>query len=92
MFSQVKRPSQIDVALSDAFLALKHEAIDSKEYETMLARVQTLYEVKNQDKPRRVDPNTWAIIGANLLGIILIIKHENVNVITSRAFGLLMRP
>jgi len=39
-----------------------------------------------------VSRDTLAVIGANLLGILMIIKHENVNVITSRAMGLILSP
>jgi hypothetical protein len=39
------------------------------------------------DRRRRVSPETWALIGANLAGIVVIIGYERVNVIASKALG-----
>lgn len=45
--------------------------------------------IKEKDfaAPNRVSVDTWAVIAANLLGIILIIGHERANVVTSKALG-----
>jgi hypothetical protein len=45
-----------------------------------------------QNKKTSVSKDTLATVGANLIGILMVIKHEHVNVITSRAMNLLMRP
>lgn len=40
---------------------------------------------------RRVSPETWALIGANIFGIILVMKQEQFNIVTSKAFGMVKR-
>jgi hypothetical protein len=39
------------------------------------------------DLRRRVSADTWAIVGANIAGIALIIGYERINVIASKALG-----
>ena len=65
---------------------------DPKEYDTILARLERLYKVKELEKPDRVSLDTWALIGANLLGITLIITHEYTNPITTKALNFAIRP
>ena len=45
----------------------------------------------DKEKPSSVSKDAMLTVGANLLGIVLIIKHEHVNVITSKALGLVIR-
>lgn len=53
----------------------------------------TLMDVENQTKTselkdrRRVSPDTLALVGANLAGIVMIIGYERMNVIASKALG-----
>lgn len=40
-------------------------------------------------KPDRVSMDTWAMIGANLAGILVIVGYERFNIIASKALGFL---
>ena len=40
---------------------------------------------------RRVSPDTMAIVAGNLLGIALIVGHERMNVVTSKALGFVLK-
>lgn len=40
---------------------------------------------------RRVGADTWAIVGANVAGIVLILAHERINVIASKALGFVVK-
>lgn len=71
---------------------LKNHEIGSEEYAKALDHVVTLHKMLVEDKPNQVSKDTMAVVGANLLGIILVIKHEFVNVVTSRAMSLLLKP
>jgi len=42
-------------------------------------------------EPKRISPDTLATIGANLLGIMIIIGHERAHVVTSKALGFIMK-
>jgi hypothetical protein len=92
MFTVSKTPTRLETTIDKAMTMLDDLDIASDEYATVLERVTTLYEIKDKEKPDRVSLDTVAVIGANLLGIMLIIRHEHVNVITSRAMGLVMKP
>jgi predicted RND superfamily exporter protein len=46
---------------------------------------------RDVDQPWRVSPDTLAIVGANVLGIVMILGYERANVIASKALGLLTR-
>lgn len=43
------------------------------------------------NKPNRVSADTWAMVGANLAGILLIVGYERVNVIASKAIGFVLK-
>lgn len=55
-----------------------------KEAELQLKRTEAL-------KPDRVSADTWAMVGANIAGIVLIIGYERLNVITSKALGFILK-
>ena len=65
--------------------------IDSNEYAKLLRTAERLHEMLDKDTPSSVSKEVLLNVGANLLGIIMIIKHENVNVITSKALGFVTR-
>lgn len=68
-----------------------HEG-DSEEYTKMVDNLETLYKLKAEDKPDRVDRNTIAIVAGNLLGILVIVGFEKSHVMTSKALSNLLKP
>jgi hypothetical protein len=84
--------SPLEKAVNRALHQLDYLDTGSEEYARTMDSLVKLHKMKEEEKPSSVSKDTMAIIGANLLGIILIISHERVNVITSKAFGLLLRP
>jgi hypothetical protein len=91
MFSRTSEHRSLDLEIDRAFRELKLKDVGTPEYVKILNVISTLTEMKEKEKPSEVSKDTMATIGANLLGIFMIIKHEHVNVITSRAMSLLMR-
>lgn len=85
MFTKEQEPSPLDEAITRAFEALSKEPVNSKEYQSILSRLTQLHELK--EKPSRVSKEKMAEIAGNLLGIMLILRHEHLNVITSRAMN-----
>lgn len=76
----------------DELLAKMHETSpDTKEYAAMIAHLQLLYTLREKDAPKRVSPDTVAIIMANLAGILLILNFERLHVIATKALGFLMK-
>lgn len=70
---------------------LSQNQADSPEYAKLMSsaeRIHTMMDVKHSSSVSR---ETLLTVGANILGILLIIKHEDVNVITSKALGFVIR-
>jgi hypothetical protein len=71
--------------------ALRLHQADSQEYAKLLGSVERIHGLMDIKKPSPVSRETLLTVGANILGILLIIKHEDVNVITSKALGFVIR-
>lgn len=71
--------------------ALKITTVDDAKYAQTLTAIERLYQMMDDKKSSKVSPETRASIAANLVGILMIIKHERVNVITSKALGFVIR-
>lgn len=69
-----------------------HASHDDKEYDRIVTQLERLYKLKEMEKPQRVSPDTWALIGANLLGIALIMTHEFTHPITTKALNFAIKP
>jgi hypothetical protein len=69
---------------------LSVSGVDSADYQKGLNHLTKLYELKGE-KPDRVKKDTMALIVGNLAGIVLILKHERMDIITSKALSFVMR-
>lgn len=74
-----------------ATMRLKEHENEIKELETNAKIRQVDVEVMSKedeiDRRRKISPDTLALIGANLAGIVVIIGYERMNVITSKALS-----
>lgn len=91
MFGRAKDPTETQKALTKALRELDAQQVGSDEYATVLESVVKLHKIAEEEKPDQVSMDTAALIAANILGILLIIRHEHVNVITSKAMGQVTR-
>ena len=82
----------LEVAVNKAVRSLNVYDAGSEEYREALDALVKLHKLKEDEKPKPVSKDTLVIVGANLLGILMIISHERVNVVTSKAIGILLRP
>jgi len=93
MFQRTDTPSKLDTELDRAFDALNEKNPGTDEYERAMNNVVTLHKMKAAEpQPDRVSYNTLVTVAANLIGIGLIIRHEHVNVITSKALSHIITP
>jgi hypothetical protein len=81
----------IEGELDRALIRLKTDLFDSEDYKKTLALIERLHDMLETEKPAYVSKDTIVNAATNLLGILLIIKHEHVNVITSKALGFVTR-
>ena len=76
--------------LEKLYKARANDKTPTKEYSEMIENLEKLYKAKGQNQSqipwREIVVGAWAMVQ-----IITIIRHEEVNVITSKAFGLVSR-
>ena len=72
----------INAVLKEAEFLNKQQ---QQEAETELKKLDIRQKLREMKLPFGMKPETLAIIAANLLGILLILNHERLNVVTSKA-------
>jgi len=92
MFWKGEGSPWIDEEIDRVSRNLRFHEIESKEYQANLTTLERLKQMKEEDKSDSVIRNNIVVVAGNLLGILMIVKHEHVNVITSRALSLLLKP
>lgn len=92
MFWRKKPISALEQTYDMTVLKLRDSTVGSEEYMKLLDVVSRMHKMVQEEKPSLVSRDTLVLAGANLLGILLIIRHEHVNVITSRAMGMVIKP
>lgn len=60
----------------------------TEEHANIAASCTKLVELRKQDT---ISMETWATVGANLAGILLLMNHERAHVIASKAFSLIKK-
>ena len=93
MFLEKQEPekTQLDLAIEGVFSEMAGYDADSKEYKKMVARLTELYAIKASNAPDRVSKETMTIVLGNVLGIVLILHYEKLNVVTSKALNFLFK-
>lgn len=84
-----EKPDRLQIAIDDALAQLPGLIADSDEYVAKVDQITRLYKLKEQTAPKRVDPNTWVMAAAHLVGMTMIIRYEKFDVITTKALGFL---
>lgn len=93
MFQRSNAQTELDVVIARALVELKDHEASSDEYGTVLDRVVRLQKLKESERTSsQISPDTLILAVTNLVGIAMIIRHEHMNVITSKATGFVMRP
>lgn len=91
MFARAKNQTRLENAIDFAIIELERHPVDSEEYATVLERVTKLHKLK-QEETSPVSKDTLIIAATNILGILLIINHEYLHPITTRAMGMVIKP
>lgn len=83
--------SRLDDAIDHLFDDMAHVGHASNEYAKMVTQLAALYKLKELNNPKRVSPDTLAIVIGNLVGIMLIVGHERIHVLTSKATNFVLK-
>ena len=94
MFGRFKsdRDERIDKLITRVTEDMEMYGPDSEEYSKLMKHLKQLTKLKAGNKPKPVSRDTMALIGGNILGILVIVIYEQKHVMTSKAFGTIMKP
>jgi hypothetical protein len=81
----------LDENIAKLHRELKTHDPETQEYVMSLEHLTKLYAIKNENRSRRVSPDTMATVIANLVGIGIIVGYERTNIITSKAVGFIKK-
>lgn len=86
-----REPSGLSNAIDNLLSDMSSTRSDTEEYSKLVDQLVKLYPLKTEERPKRVSPDTLALIAGNLVGIILIVGVERGNVVASKAIGFVMK-
>lgn len=87
MFRRKKEPSELDRAISEVFADMVVVNADSDEYAKMADQLVKLYPLREIDRSKWPSPDQWLAASAHLTGILLVVNHERMHVITTKAWS-----
>lgn len=89
---RIDETTPIDDQIKAILDEMQEIGVYSDDYPTMMTYLQQLNEIKAKGRRDRISRDTFAIVGGNLLGILLIVAYEQKHVMTSKGFSQLIRP
>lgn len=93
MDTQTKEKT-IDEEIVNALELMEQYLPGSEEYLTAAKAVEVLCQARSHVKPtlvKGIPIETLVAVGANILGILLVLNFEKANIITSKSFGMIFR-
>jgi hypothetical protein len=91
LIRRTEHETRLEKAIDDILVQMSTISADNKEYSAMCDQLVKLYELKKIDLPQQVSPDTLVIVAGNLLGILLIVNYEKMEIMTSKALSLVLR-
>lgn len=90
-----KEKTKLEKEIDEVLAVMSGISQTSDDYMVLAGNLTELYSARTKEqeleRKNRVSPETVAVIAGNLLGIALILYHEQANVITSKALGFILR-
>jgi hypothetical protein len=94
MFGKLRKekPSIYDAPIAKVLQSMETFSPEDPEFTTLMAHLNELTKMKAAESAKsKVDANTMAIVGGNLLGILTIVAYEQKHVMTSKAMGFILK-
>jgi hypothetical protein len=83
-----KEETPLDREIAEAFKSLERKIPGTDEYEASLDHLSKLYTLREPNKPLGgVTPDTIVLAATNIVGIAMILQHEQLYAISSKAFN-----
>lgn len=84
--------TELQTQIDKLLRTLDDQQPNSEEYGTTVDKILKLHKIQEDLKPESISPNTALTVAANLIGIAMIVRHEHLNVITSKALSFVLKP
>ena len=93
MFTKPKtKLTHLEIVINEALERIEHVDPSTDDFAKATDQIVKLHKMKEAETPSQVSPDTLVLAATNIAGIVMIIKHEHFNVITSKALGFVMKP
>lgn len=91
MKNPFKKENKLTKAIDELILNMNNVSPDSDEYNRMAQNLEILLRAKSSFKESKIDWTTVATIGGVILQTVLILKHEKIDIISTKAMSTLMK-
>ena len=91
MRNPFKKDNKLDKVIDDLIENMQKVKPDSIEYNNMSQNLEILLRAKGSVKESKIDWTTVAMIGGTILQTVLILKHEQIDIITTKAMSTLLK-
>lgn len=91
MFKKPPSDVKLEKAIERVLDHMTTETMTSDDYAKDVDHLVKLHTLKANQAKQRVSKDVLITVGANLAGIILILTHERVHVVTTKALSLVMK-
>lgn len=93
MFKKSLNEEKLDAVILEVTEKLSLAKPGTDEYDVLAEQLAKLYDIQNNARKTKdkISKDTLLIAGANLAGILTIVNYERLNVVTSKAFQLLLK-
>lgn len=82
---------QIDLEIQHVLRKLEELSPDSNEYAMAATNLKVLCEARSKKPWQLIEPEVLVTVAANIIGILLVLHYEQVNVVSSKAFSMIWR-
>jgi hypothetical protein len=82
---------QLDESMTRLIREMGYHDVDSEEYDVCLYNLERLSALRSNDRHRPVSLDTIVTGAVNIIVVCIIVNHERMGVLTSKALPLLMR-
>lgn len=86
-----KNKISLDAEVQHVLESMKTLNVSSEEYSVAAKNLQLVCQARNLKICSLIEPEAILLAVTNLLGIIMIMNHERLNVITTKAFSLIVK-
>jgi hypothetical protein len=81
----------LEATIDDLMAQMSDHKPDSPEYKAMTENLIKLYALRDEKSVKSVSPDAILAVAGNLAGIAMIVGHERIGVVTSKALQFVMK-